>query len=68
VQVIDKNNILKEIERMRSIDKHYTRINQIIKADPKARKSSLGSFSGPPNIAGFHKAFEFRRISREHSV
>lgn len=53
VQVIDKNNILKEIERMRSIDKHYTRINQIIKADPKARKSSLGSFSGAPNIAGF---------------
>lgn len=48
VQLIDKNNILKEIERMRSIDKHYNRINSIIHADPKERSGSLGSFTKTP--------------------
>jgi hypothetical protein len=29
VQVIDKSNILKEIDRMRVIEKHYTRLSDI---------------------------------------
>jgi len=29
VQLIDKSNILKEIDRMRVIEKHYTRLSDI---------------------------------------
>ena len=29
VQVIDKSNILKEIDRMRVIEKHYTKLSEI---------------------------------------
>ena len=29
VQVIDKSNILKEIDRMRVIEKHYTKLSDI---------------------------------------